>query len=185
MKTYTVKLKSLTPILMNKFSFGKNPDMISVSDTEALADTERTRAIAERACYRNENNELVVPEVNLYRALITAGKKVKKGKSNYSTIVASAVQVDGDLRLTDVNDQPITDFEVDIRRGKNPATRGSVPIIRAKVNQWSGKLTVRYDESTIKDTDILQIVEALGTSVGLLDFRPEKLGSFGKFTVAN
>ena len=183
MKTVTFMLHSRTPLLMNRFAFGKKADQISVSDSDALKDVARTRAIAEEATYRNAKGQLVIPTDNLYRALITAGSKVKKGKSNFSTTVASALILSDDLALLDENNKPITDFVTDIRRGKNPSTKGSVPIIRARINDWRGKLTISYDETLIKETDLLQIVEALGRTVGLLDFRPEKKGSYGHFVV--
>ena len=106
MKTFTVKLASRTPILMNRFSFGKKADMISVSDTDALADAVRTKKIAEDATYRNTEGQLVIPADNLYRAFITAGKKVKKGKSNFSTVVAGAVVITEDLLLTNAEGTP-------------------------------------------------------------------------------
>jgi len=168
---------------MNKFSFGKKADQISVGDLDALNDTTRTKAIAEEGAYRNAEGHLIIPTDNLYRALITAGKKVKKGKSNFSTVVSAAVQVPSDILLTDASGNPITEFITDIRRGKNPSTRGSVPIIRPRVDKWSASLTLIYDEAAIKETDLLQIVEALGLQVGFLDFRPEKLGSYGQFNV--
>jgi len=183
MKRASFKLESRTPLLMNKFSFGKKADQISVSDLDALNDTVRTRAIAEEASYRDAAGRLVIPTTNLYRALITAGKKVKKGKSNFSTVVSAAVQVQDDLVLTDEKGTPLTTFETDIRRGKNPSTKGSVPIIRARVDKWRATFSLVYDEQAIKETDLLQIVEALGGQVGFLDFRPEKLGAFGQFTV--
>ena len=57
----------------------------------------------------------------------------------------------------------------------------SVPIIRARVDNWCATLVLRYDEDVIKETDLFQIVEALGNQIGFLDFRPEKLGSYGQF----
>jgi hypothetical protein len=183
MKTANFKLESRTPMLMNKFSFGKKSDQISVSDTDALSDAVRTKKIAEEAAYRNEKGQLIIPADNLYRALITAGKKVQKGKSNFSTVVAGSVQIAGDLLLTDEKGKALTDFETDIKRGKNPSTKGSVPIIRARVDRWQAVLSLRYDDQSIKETDLLKIVEALGNVVGFLDFRPEKLGSYGQFIV--
>jgi hypothetical protein len=170
-------------MLMNRFSFGKKADKISVGDADALSDVVRTKAIAEDSAYRNADNQLIIPADNLYRALITAGKRVKKGKSNFSTIIARAVIVASDLLLTDKAGKPLTEFETDIRRGKNPATRGSVPIIRAKIANWQAVLPLRYEETAIKETDLLQIVETLGNEVGFLDFRPEKLGPYGQFDV--
>ena len=51
------------------------------------------------------------------------------------------------------------------------------------MDSWYGSLTFLYNEEAIKETDLLQIVEALGSQVGFLDFRPEKLGSYGQFKV--
>jgi hypothetical protein len=183
MKTLTFKLSSLTPMLMNKFSFGKKADQISVSDVDGLADAERTKPLAEAAAYRNSEGKLVIPADNVFRGLISAGRKVKRGQKTLGTVVAASVIVLKDLPLLDEKDKPLTDFATDIRRGKNPATKGSVPIIRARVDQWKGQLTLGYNPELIKEGELRNIVQTLGEQIGFLDFRPERSGCFGCFAV--
>jgi hypothetical protein len=183
MKKYSRNLTSCGPMLMNKFSFGRKDDKIGVDDVEGLSDANRTKAIAELTTYRNGTGQLIIPGANLHRGLISAAMKVKKGKGNFSTTVASAV-IGEDLLLTDKNGKPLKDFVTDIRRGKNPSTGGSVPIIRARIDEWRGALKMSYNEKLIKDTDLDKIVEALGHEVGFLDFNPLHKGSFGQFDIA-
>ena len=65
-RTFKAKIHGKTPILMNKFYFGKKLEGPGVDDGEDLADLGITKPIAELATYRDKNGSLIVPRNNLY-----------------------------------------------------------------------------------------------------------------------
>jgi hypothetical protein len=165
-------------MLMNKFNFGKKPDMIGVDDTDALSDPVRTKAIAERTAYRNSSGHLIIPALNLTRALILAAGRVS---TKLPPKVAANIQVLDDLVLLNEKGKPLTEFVTSILRGKNPASGGSIPLIRAEVPKWKGKLSFHYGDG-LQKTDLDKVVEALGTQVGFLDYNAAHKGPYGQFT---
>ena len=87
------------------------------------------------------------------------------------------------MLLVDGRGKPQTDFEVDIQRGVNPKTKGSVPIIRPRLDEWDAVIEFDHDDEILPTADCMVIVRALGSQIGLLDFRPEKYGCNGMFDV--
>ena len=55
---------------------------------------------------------------------------------------------------------------------------------RPKLENWEVSFTLMYNEKLIEDHGLIkQVLEEAGERIGLLDFRPQKLGSFGMFQV--
>ena len=55
---------------------------------------------------------------------------------------------------------------------------------RPKIEKWKLSFELKYNEKMIGDSLIIKdILEEAGERVGILDFRPQKLGSFGMFKV--
>jgi len=44
---------------------------------------------------------------------------------------------------------------------------------------------ISYDDSILKETELRKVVDDAGSRVGLLDFRPEHKGPFGRFIVTH
>ncbi len=56
---------------------------------------------------------------------------------------------------------------------------------RAEFKDWSIELPVQYNSAVITPAQIANLLNIAGFSVGVGDWRPEKGGSFGMFTVAS
>ncbi len=55
---------------------------------------------------------------------------------------------------------------------------------RPTLKNWKVKFTLTYDDTLIAGSDMIKpILEEAGKRVGILDFRPAKLGNFGMFEV--
>jgi len=65
------------------------------------------------------------------------------------------------------------------------ATKGRIVRHRPRLDQWQLKFEIEYDPTLLKETQVRKIVDDAGCRVGLLDFRPERKGPFGRFTVTN
>lgn len=122
-----------------------------------------------------------IPAQCFMSALIAAGVFVKlDGKRQIST--AKASMLGGMLQVEQhalVLDTP--GWEVDIQQGRNPNGGEAVCIIRPRFDRWA------FDASVLVDTDQLpldryrELFDLAGSRIGLLDFRPAKKGTFGRF----
>jgi hypothetical protein len=64
-----------------------------------------------------------------------------------------------------------------------PATKGRVVRHRPRFDEWRVTYSVEWDETLMTEGQVRRIVDDTGSRVGLLDFRPEKKGPFGRFVV--
>lgn len=171
MKTITVTIKGLSSLLMNRFP---------LVPVEALS-KKSPQEQAEVSAYRTDQGELYVPGVNFHRALIAGAAFSKgKGRASLQKEVASAVFVQEMALLLGQKK-----FEVDSRAVVVPATKGRIVRHRARLDAWELTATVDYDETLLTEAQLRRIVDDTGQRVGLLDFRPEKKGPFGRFMVTS
>jgi len=183
MKELVLKLESLTPLLMNRFSFNAKAGL-KLDEVEKATETE-IKILAEPTTYRNRINELIIPAENFRRGFIAAGTQMKgTGKATLSKIAASGLMIYNDIVLLDKDSKPLTDFTADLRKGRNPSTGGALPVIRAMVEEWFAILEVEYDEDQLTESQVFEMAKILGQRVGICDFRPANKGSFGTFKVS-
>lgn len=62
---------------------------------------------------------------------------------------------------------------------------GISPLLRhrPRLDKWKAAFGLLYDETLMKPEQVRRIVDDCGSRVGLLDFRPERKGPFGRFMV--
>ena len=138
---------------------------------------------AEEHAYRSESldNNLCIPATNLLRALISgaAGTLVGgKGKKTYAKVLAAGLFIEQPELDLGVKNFILFSTPVVIK-----ATGGRVLRHRARLNEWAAEGTLNYDEKAIPIEALKKIFLDTGAMIGLMDFRPEKKGPFGRFTV--
>jgi len=134
---------------------------------------------AEHAAYRTSEGRLFVPGVNIQRALIAGGAFSKgKGRANLSKVVAASVLISPDEVLLE-----LPGYKVDSRPVVIPSTRGRILRHRPRFDSWGLTFEIHYDPTLLTEAQLKRIVDDVGMRVGLLDFRPEKKGPFGRFAV--
>ena len=132
---------------------------------------------AERVAYKKKNGELYIPATAIKGALINASSFKKIGKYAAKSIIAGGVF--------------ILESEIGLGTKKYNIDRRTVVIQRARVvksrpmiENWKVNFELSYNEKVIGDPEIIKsILIDAGTRIGLLDFRPQKTGSFGMFEV--
>lgn len=173
-KTIEVELTGRTPLLMN------NPmQMVRGKRTRQVNKQESIEDEAEKTAYRDDKGVLCIPAKNV-RAMIIAGSKgFKIGKQSLPRMLAGCV------RIEPFNCSLGTKkFEIDSQR---VVIQGNGIIkSRACLPEWKLKFNLIYDSNWISDPELhlKPVLESAGTMVGILDFRPEKYGSYGTFKVS-
>lgn len=163
-------IRGTSPLLMHSYP------MIPIEALEKRPPEEQ----AELSCYRDpDTRELYVPAIAVQRCLIAAAVYSKgKGRGSLQKPVAACVLVSPErcsLR--------VSTFTVDTRPVVIPSTKGRVLRHRARLEEWAIEFTVEYDNTLLMEKQLREVVDNAGLRVGLLDFRPERKGPFGRFMV--
>lgn len=169
-KLINVTLEGVSPLLMHAFP------MVAIEALEKKTPEEQ----AEFAAYRDPlTGELYIPGINVQRALIAAATYSKgKGRGSLQKSAAACLQVSPERLSTSQKT-----YTVDSRPVVVPATKGRVMRHRPKLDQWKISFQIEFDDTLLKATEVRRIVDDMGQRVGLLDFRPEKKGPFGRCIV--
>jgi len=176
MEKIKVTIEGTTPILFNRFRDvaieGK-----SKKRTGAMAEAD-----IEDKLYQDENGKTQIPSVYLKNCITEASKQFKivgKGKSTYSKLVASTVNIEP--------------FMIDLKAGKyeifrisavNPMTRGRMMTERPRYTKWSAQFEIILNDASVPISVIQEILEHAGKYVGIGDWRPQTKGMHGKFLIS-
>lgn len=170
--TVKVEITGSSALLMHAFP------LVAIEALEKKSIEEQ----AEYSAYRDpDTGGLYVPGVNIQRSFV-ASAVYSKGKSRgtLQKPVAACVIVSPERVPLGVRD-----YAIDSRPVVVPATKGRVIRHRPRIDPWKVTFDVEFDETLLTVTQLRRVIDDAGTRVGLLDFRPEKKGPFGRFTVTH
>lgn len=74
-------------------------------------------------------------------------------------------------------------WEVDIQQGRNPNGGEAVCLIRPRFDEWQFSLTIEVDQDQMPLGMARELIDIAGKRIGLLDFRPQRKGIYGRFQV--
>jgi hypothetical protein len=172
MKKISCKVKGISGLLMHAFPMVpiENPPIEKRTPAEQ----------AELAAYRDpETGLLYIPGIAIQRCLIGAAAFSKgKGRATLQKQAAASLFI-----FPERVSLGVKDYALDSRPIVIPATRGRVIRHRPRLDEWKAAFEIEYDESLLTERQVRQVVDDAGSRVGLLDFRPEKKGPFGRFIV--
>lgn len=173
MKRIQVELEGVSPLLMNSPKAMFEEKRITMK-TKKYDNVEQ----AEKVAYRDKKGMLYVPSEAIKGSMINAASYKKVGKFSLKPIIASAVRIEP-LEIS----LGTKDYEIDLRTVVIQR-KDRVIKARPKIEDWKIKFTVVYNEEMISDPNIIrECLKEAGERVGILDFRPQKMGSFGMFKV--
>lgn len=173
-----LRLHGETPILMHRWSqkailqmLGKMVGQVQVRDAKDLTKE------YEASYFRNEKQEIVIP-CRVLKAAIVNGAITTQG-------VTTKAELKRDLRVLGYT-TPITlpagqRVEMDVR----PVSNNGTPDIRARAlvpEGWTADIVLEFP-TTLSIDKIISAVDGAGASIGICDWRPDKGGDFGTFTV--
>lgn len=175
MKKVKVELKGITPLLMNspKSMIDENVKTKLKAKTKDY-DLEKE---ADKLAYKKSNGELYIPSEAIKGALINASSFKKIGKYAAKSIIAGGVFIlDQQIGLG------VKKYSLDVRTVV--IQRARVVKARPMVENWKATFELSYNENMIGDSEIIKVIlTEAGQRIGLLDFRPQKNGSFGMFEI--
>ncbi len=175
MEKISVTIEGTTPLLFNRFrdvaiegKSKKRTGAMTVSDVEDKL-----------YIYKDKPH---IPSVYLKNCITEASKQFKiigKGKSTYSKIVASTVDI-----MPDMIPLQADKYEVFRISAVNPMTKGRMMTERPRYNKWKATFEIIVNDPAVPINVINEILEHGGKYVGIGDWRPDKKGMFGKFLIS-
>lgn len=174
MKKINVEIQGLSPLLMNSPKSMIDDVGQKISKTTKVYDL---KADADKLAYKKSNGELYIPAEAIKGSLINASSFKKIGKYAAKSIIAGSVHISpSEIGLG------VKKYEVDARTvviQKSRVVKG-----RPRIDKWKAKFTINYNEDMLGDAKIIKtILSEAGIRIGVLDFRPQKNGSFGMFEI--
>ncbi len=177
-----VTIEGVTPLLMARFEAEAELELSSGHRPAFNHDSDTPRGKAERKLYVDTDGNLFVPGPCIMACLISAGRFHKIGRNKVTTRDTSLVTAG--IELEELACQLNTnEWEVDTRSIVNPVTKGRQMCHRPRIDEWSLIFTLNIDTTMFPPKLIRQLVDDAGRKCGLLSYRPEKKGPFGKFNV--
>jgi hypothetical protein len=167
-----VEIAGKSPLLMHRFPL----EPIEAFEKKTATDQ------AEICAYRDpDSKELYLPAAALQRGLVAGATYSKgKGRSTLQKSLAACLLVSPERVSLGVKT-----YTIDSRAVVMPATGGRVVRHRPRLDSWVATFEVEFDSDLITPAQMRRIVDDTGSRVGLLDFRPERKGAFGRFMVTS
>ena len=173
------KIKGQTPLLMHNPAGSMTVSSNAPKRGKEIPTPEEE---AERGTYRTEEGLLCVPSLAVRNCLLNGSKGLKVGSRAASPYISGAVlPTDEHFILVNEDGSPIENYTIDSRRAV--IQKQGIIRNRAKIElDWyiEGKFVYR-PTATIEV--IYEAFKDAGQTMGLLDYRIEKKGAFGSFTV--
>jgi hypothetical protein len=167
---------------MHRFSEDAEASVSSGVRVSIRANGDTPRQIAEKKCYRDDSGNLYIPGGNILACLVGAGIHHKSGRSKLTTQKSSLIPAGISVEEMIIS-LGTTDFEVDSRSVVIPATGGRVMEHRPRLDEWQLTFTLDIDKEMFSEKTVRLLVDDAGRKVGLGDYRPQRKGPFGRFSV--
>lgn len=182
-------ITGITPLLMNAMS---EAQLLAIRDKVKSAKSAarpKLRDEAESKLHRLSDGSPHMPAKALYACLINAGQFVRLDARRQITS-AKATVLPGMLSLEDAilplykaGTKDTATWEVDIQQGRNPNGGEAVCIVRPRFDDWEIRCTLEVDQSQMPVQMAYDLVSIAGRRIGLLDARPQRKGTFGRFGI--
>lgn len=176
-KRIEVKIKGLTPLLMNRLNL-ESLQSKGRRRTESY-DPKEEAAKSAYIDVIDGKRQLYIPCEAVYSMIINTSKQYRVRRMSLSSLLAGTMRIEPE-KIPLGTDK----YEVDVRAVV--IQRQRVLKGRAKVPQWEATFFIIYDAERLPtgiDKILYKILDDAGTRMGLLDYRPQHKGWFGTFTI--
>lgn len=175
--TFTVR--ALSPLLQN------NPaDFIGKTEGGELAKGKKEyddEEEARRRLYLTPDGDYGHPSEAFTKAMVKAVAGKKFGKVFATSAIKGSVFITEPYSLIESQDGSKVRYSVDRR----PVVVGKARILRCRpaFANWSMKVALEVDTAILSPSQVRESLALAGRIIGIGDYRPEKGGGFGRFTV--
>lgn len=179
---FQVAIRGISPMIQHQWA---EKSLKEMRDKHAGKKTKNREARdpeqeAQDAMYRTDDGEPGVPLLAIKAAIINAAHKdigVEK------TLVRKAIFILGGGKNRVL---PMTCSDPIMREDYVRVGMGSTDLrYRPQFDEWQSSLDIEYDADLMQPNDIVNLLNRAGFGVGLCEWRPEKGGDFGRFTVVS
>lgn len=174
----TFKITGISPILMN------NPESMNYNkETSTRTKAYNDEHEAKIREYRNIDGSLFIPSIAFLNSLWQGASYQKIGKDSARSRITSAVFITDPetLLLNKDTGNPITEYKIDKRFVV--VNKARIPRCRPMISNWIAYLSLEFDEDYISVDHVLPLFNKAGKTVGIMDYRPQNRGSFGRYIV--
>jgi hypothetical protein len=176
MQDYKVKIRGVVPLMHNRYPL----DAMMITKKKPRGTLFNPTEKAKECVYVNTKGEIYQPSDHIEGALIQVGSSKSvpgQGKKTFKDQMKTNIAV----LPTEIPFPNGKDYEVDVRLGVIPATRGRVPVARPRWDKWEFDFTIRvFDETMLDGETVKELLETAGKTKGIGTYRPK----FGRFEVA-
>lgn len=174
-KDYNVTIRGFRPLMHSKYD-------LAIGNTKKQRGTVFNKEEeAEKCLYRDAKGKVYQPADHIEGACIKVGSKFTipgAGKKTYKDRLKAYLFVNP--QQIPFENGGSKDFEIDLRSGVIPSTRGRVPIARPRWDNWEFNFVIQVLDDELLPGDVVkQVLETAGREQGIGTFRPK----FGLFEV--
>lgn len=178
-RIFGVAIEGETPLLMHSPQRSMSRDD-GAAKRKNIPDPEEE---AEAALYRTEDGYLYLGADHMRQALLNAASGLRVQKKSLRQLAAAALQIAEPSFIITRNGVPLTTYDrIDIRRAvvQRQGILRARPVIEVP---WAVDARFLYDASILNPANLVMALSIAGQTIGVLDYRPQKGGSFGRFRV--
>jgi hypothetical protein len=182
-ETIHVPIVGTAPILVHRFSEKAKKAMLDAMQGIAkVKENKDPQAEFNAAFYRFNDGRFGFPSIGFKDCTVSAARYYGKGVTmvmlKQVIFVGGEVGVDGQ-KLVEIEGDPAILREDVVRVGQG----GTDLRYRPQFTNWHATLKIRYVTSQLSRASVLSLVDAGGFGVGVGEWRPERGGDMGTFTI--
>ena len=127
------------------------------------------------ALYMTPDGRFGFPAAGVKKALVYAGGRFTEEKM---TVLRGCVNVMGDLLTIEGSEPTMRSDTVRLSGGKVTSIA-----YRPQFWPWSIRVPVVYNATMLSEAQVLNLFQIAGFAIGIGDWRPERNGTFGQFSI--
>ena len=177
-----VPIIGTSPLIMHKFSEKAKRQMLDAQQGRKSPKERRDPEADYQASFYRTKEGYGFPAIAFKACTIGAarffGKDVKMTELRQFLFFKGQVSENDPQSLVEIIGEPRPREDI-VRLGMS----GTDLRYRAEFPEWSAELEVIYVKSALTQSSVLSLIDAGGMGVGVGEWRPEKKGDYGTFTV--
>lgn len=176
-RTISINITGDSPLIVNRFSEESKSDIQKAQNGAAKEKRSPRKPDEEfkRSMYSDEKGNHFLPAACFKNAAVAACTFID---DLFKTEARGAFFVLGDMVKLDCSDPEMRADRVVLKKTTTTIA------YRAMYRDWKCKLLVKYDANFLSAEQVVNLFARAGFSVGVGQWRPEKNGAFGLFSVS-